>query len=248
MDRMGDWRPIEPAEPADGRESDRPAQGQAQDASAGVRLAVVGVLGVATLAAAGFALWASTPQPQVVLGPGPDASGSAINPAELGSPRIDRSPEVASEELLIDVQGAVVRPGLHSLPHGSRVGDAIAAAGGYGLQIDIRAAAERLNLAERLTDGAKIHVPARGDPTPPPAASATNAAPGGEPTGGGLIEINSASQMLLETLPGIGPVTAGKIIAAREEARFTAVDELLARKVVGPATFEKIRALVTVEP
>jgi competence protein ComEA len=151
--------------------------------------------------------------------------------------------ETIEGEIVVDVEGAVVRPGLHRLPFGSRVGDAIAIAGGYSPQVDIDAAAALLNLAESLVDGAKVHVPARGE-----AVSATTPArePGAAGPAGasGLIDINTATSEQLDTLPGIGPVTAAKIIAAREEAPFASVDELLSREVVGSSTFEKLRSLV----
>ena len=125
------------------------------------------------------------------------------------------------------------------------------AAGGYGPQVDIRGAAERLNLAEQLSDGAKIYVPAMGD-APGPALTSGSVGSSGSlgdiVDGGGLIDVNTAGQAELETLPGIGPVTAATIIAAREESPFAAVDDLLVREVVGPATFEKIRTLVSVTP
>ena len=139
-------------------------------------------------------------------------------------------------------------PGLHRLPADSRVGDAIAAAGGYSAQVDIVAAAALLDLAERLVDGAKVHVPARGEVTaaiPGGAAPIGASAPG---PGGGLIDVNHASAEELDTLPGIGPVTAEKIISARTEAPFASVDDLLARSVVGPSTMDKIRDLITVQP
>jgi competence protein ComEA len=133
------------------------------------------------------------------------------------------------------------------------VGDAIAAAGGYSPQVDVAAAALQLNLAQRLADGDKIQVPARGDTSREPPAAAATAQPPGSPatvdsSSGTLINLNSATEAQLDTLPGIGPVTAGKIIAAREETPFASVDELLGRKVVGPSTFEKLLELVTVGP
>lgn len=253
MDKIGQWRSIEPAEAGAPTEpaAEKPAEGTATRGS--WRMALAALLGVAVLASAAAALWATTPQPQLIFG-----AADAASPFDDGA---DPSPGGAGtappEELIVDVQGAVMERGLHRLPPGSRVGDAIAAAGGYSSQVDIRAAAEKLNLAERLTDGAKIQVPARGDgavaaaPTAAPAAGPTD---GGDPAltdppaEGGLIDINTATDAQLDTLPGIGPITAGKIIAAREEAPFTSVDELLGRGVVGPATFEKIRQLVTVAP
>jgi competence protein ComEA len=139
------------------------------------------------------------------------------------------------------VQGAVVNPGVHSVPAGSRVADAIAAAGGYSTEVDIAAAASALNLAERLRDGQKIHVPARGEAVTLPAGATQ------PPTGAtnGQIDINHATQGELESLPGIGPVTAAKIIAARP---FATIDELDSRDVVGPSVMEQIRDLITVTP
>lgn len=252
MDKIGQWRSIEPAQAGAPAEpaADGPAEGTFARGS--WRMALAASLVVAVLAAATAALWATTPQPQLIFG-----AADAASPFDDALPSDGSTDAAPLQELIVDVQGAVEQRGLHRLPPGSRVGDAIAAAGGYSPQVDIRAAAEKLNLAERLTDGAKIHVPARGDAAV--AAAATAAPDGAEPgsggtpandapAGGGLIEINTATDAQLDTLPGIGPVTAGKIIAAREEAPFTSVDELLGRGVVGPATFEKIRQLVTVAP
>jgi competence protein ComEA len=149
-------------------------------------------------------------------------------------------------DLVVDVQGAVARAGVHTLPAGSRVADAIAAAGGYAASVDIAAASRQLNLAEKLVDGAQIRVPMLGDE--PQAGTPTTPSELGSGSGGALIDLNSATAEELDTLPGIGPVTAAKIIDARSEAPFAAVDELLARGVVGASTFDKIKDLVTVAP
>ena len=94
-----------------------------------------------------------------------------------------------------------------------------------------------------LADGSSVRVPARGDPpvSPPPAVGGGASAAPGAP-----IDLNTATAEQLDTLPGIGPVTAAKILAARDEAPFAAVDELRSRGVLGEKTFERIRDLVTV--
>jgi competence protein ComEA len=142
-------------------------------------------------------------------------------------------------ELVVDVAGAVSRPGVRRLPAGSRVADAIAAAGGFAPSVDAAAASSTLNLAAPLQDGTKIVVPQRGR------ASEPGGAPAASPRAG-KVDLNSATQAQLEELPGIGPVTAKKIVDARAEAPFRSVDDLTARKLVGPSTFEKIRELVSV--
>lgn len=249
MDKIGQWRSIEPAETGASAEPAAEKATEGTSTRGSWRMALAAFIGFVVLAAAGLALWATTPQPQLLFG----AADAASPFDDVERTDFPASGTAEPTELIVDVQGAVMERGLHRLPPGSRVGDAIAAAGGYSSQVDIRAAAERLNLAERLIDGAKVNVPARGQEAA--AAVPTGGAPDGgvsaatePPAGGGLIEINTASQVQLETLPGIGPVTALEIITAREQTPFTSVDELLGRGVVGPATFEKIRLLVTVAP
>ena len=148
----------------------------------------------------------------------------------------------APGSLVVEVAGAVVRPGVYTLPGGSRIGDAIALAGGFSVSVDAAAANAALNLAAPAVDGTKVQVPVRGAATP----SVPRAAGGGTTGGTNAVDLNSASQSELEALPGIGPVTAKKILDARAEAPFRAVDDLRTRKLVGQSTFEKIRALVSV--
>jgi competence protein ComEA len=156
----------------------------------------------------------------------------------------------AGSEMVVAVAGGVARPGVYRLAAGSRVADAIAAAGGFGPRVAATRVDAELNLAAVLHDGERVSVPSRDDP----AGSATGGAQGGplasgradSSAGGGLIDLNRATQAELESLPGIGPATAGKIIASREESPFRTVDDLRARKLVGDKTFQKIKPLVTV--
>ena len=234
MERVGEWRMIE----ADGPE-------EAPAAAAGVAArplvsgrVLVALVAVAVLGVAGAAIWVTLPQGGVRfdLASGP---GAAVLPAT--DPPLAAPGATAAAALIVDVEGAVVDPGVHEVPAGGRVADAIAAAGGYSTEVDIAAAAGALNLAALVTDGQKIHVPARGEVVSLPGDA--TAPPGGVPTG--PIDINHATQEALESLPGIGPVTAAKIIAARP---FATIDELDSRDVVGPTTLEKIRDLITATP
>ena len=228
------WRVLEPVDSA-APDTTEPRPGQPAVPWPAIAAAAL----VAAVAVAAFLLAARSDPVIGVDGatglePTFGLAGSSAEPAAGGDP-----------ELVVEVGGAVVRPGVYRLPPGSRVGDAIAAAGGFGPRVDAAAADRQLNLAAVLRDGDEVHVPIRGEAA---ASGGSGGDGGGGGAAGGLIDVNSASAEQLDTLPGIGPATAAKIIAAREEQPFASVDDLRARKVVGEATLEKIRDLVTVGP
>ena len=140
--------------------------------------------------------------------------------------------------LLVHVVGAVRKPGLYRLREGSRTADAIRQAGGA----KPKAALELVNLASPVADGQQVLVPARGDPAPTTAAAGGIAGSTGV---GGKIHLNSATLEQLDTLPGVGPVTAQKILAYRtEHGAFQAVEELDAVPGIGPARLEELKTLV----
>jgi competence protein ComEA len=143
------------------------------------------------------------------------------------------------ETLVVDVEGAVLHPGIIELPAGSRVADALDAAGGYAADADLAAAAAQVNLAALVRDGQQIVVPAIGAP---PASGGPGGVAG---NAGGLVDLNSASAEALDALPGIGPVTVQKIVAARAEQPFGSLEDLVTRKVLTNAQLDKIRDLVT---
>lgn len=142
--------------------------------------------------------------------------------------------------ILVDIEGAVVRPGVYKLPQGSRIQDGLISAGGLSAKADREYIAKNFNLATPLTDGAKIYVPNISEAVD--GVSVLNASSEGIIVGA-LININSSSQSQLEELPGIGPVTAQKIIAGRP---YSSVDELLNKKIVGAKVFEEIKGKISV--
>ena len=145
------------------------------------------------------------------------------------------TPTASGGGLFVHVAGAVRKPGLYELGPEARVADAIEAAGGALQQAEL----DLVNLAQLLTDGMKIEVPLAGAP-----ASAGVASTDAEGTA--LVSINSAALEELETLPGVGPVTAQAIISHREEAGpFASLEDLLEVSGIGPATFAEIRPHVT---
>ncbi|WP_238154480.1 helix-hairpin-helix domain-containing protein [Ornithinimicrobium sufpigmenti] len=169
----------------------------------------------------------------------------------------------ATAVLMVHVVGKVHEPGVVELPPGSRVVDAIQAAGGLTDAADPAS----LNLARLLVDGEQVWVGAPGEEPPPglqvpfsPPAAGGGGGPGGpgagQPSDGAgagsgqgtlLVDLNLADQALLEELPGVGPVTAGNILAWRDQhGRFTAVEELMEVSGIGEKTFEQLRPHVTV--
>lgn len=144
-----------------------------------------------------------------------------------------------AKTILVDVEGAVMNPGVYRLPQESRIRDGLVAAGGISAQADREYVAKNFNLATKLTDGAKIYVPAIGE-----AVNGVSVLSGSSGTAiNTLININTSSQSQLEELPGIGPVTAQKIIAGRP---YGSVNELLDGKIVSAKVFNQIKEKVSV--
>jgi len=145
----------------------------------------------------------------------------------------------AAPTLIVDVAGAVRKPGVFEFAPGDRVIDAVERAGGALEKADLTL----LNLAAPLADGQQILVPKKGA-APPPGAPIAGGVPGGPTT---LVNINTADEATLETLNGVGPVLAAAIIQYRtEHGPFASIDQLDEVSGIGPATLEDLRSQVTV--
>jgi competence protein ComEA len=156
--------------------------------------------------------------------------------------------------IAVDVTGAVVRPGLYKFPDGSRIQDAIDAAGGLLADADTKA----INLAARLEDGKQLDIPYKEGTAPAAATEApvfsysepdgTNPVSTSEsPNDAELIDINTATLEQLDTLPGVGPATAQKIIDYRTtNGPFGTIEDIMKVPGIGPATFDNMQSLITV--
>lgn len=193
------------------------------------RVLVVSLLAVAIAAGAVYFL-ARRPQPAPITISTPIPSPTPV-PTDPPTPA----------PLRVYVTGAVRRPDVYLLPPMSIVKDAVAAAGGPTADADL----ERINLALQLVDQQQIYVPRQGEDVPPVVAPAN---PGNAPAAeSGPIDINTATLEELDTLPGVGPAIAQRIIDYRNEnGPFGAIEEIMNVKGIGPATFEKFKDQIAV--
>lgn len=213
------------------------------------------VVGASVLIVGSLTLWwvragGSHPVPVRAAGaPGtapPSGVPGAGSPARAASSRVPSagasgSATVLPAAIVVHVAGKVRHPGVYTLPSGARVVDAVTAAGGALPDVD----SATLNLAAVLRDGEQIAVGL-------PGSVASGGQPGSGPAPGGgsaprLIDLNTATQEQLETLPGVGPVLAQSILDWRDQhGRFTSVDQLNDVKGIGTAKFAQLRSRVTV--
>lgn len=183
------------------------------------QLAVYAAVAVALLLVGGRAIRAEGGDDPAPFVSSPGASGEISLRSSGGA------------DIVIDVAGAVQRPGVYRLPAGARVVDAIDRAGGPAAG----AMLEGINRAARLTDGQQVMVPERG-----PGGTIAGATGGSDD---GPISLGSATVDQLETIDGIGPVTAGKIVEYRDQhGGLASVDQLDQVSGIGPATMESLRA------
>lgn len=203
-----------------------------------------------------FASSASTGGGSGGQAPGTTAGSGGSVPGGAGV-AASASGSTVPTEVVVHVAGAVGRPGVQRLPGGSRLVDAVEAAGGANPDADLA----RVNLAVPVQDGQQVYVPRVGEvpPTPvggaggPSTASSGSSGSSGSPgdasgSGSGQpVNINTASADELDTLPGVGPATAEAIIAYREQSGpFTSVDQLLDVRGIGDAKLAQLRDLVTI--
>jgi len=152
--------------------------------------------------------------------------------SESASPSVE-----AVDKISVDVEGAVNSPGVYKVNKAARVEEAIVAAGGLSGDADTETISKTLNRAATLVDGAKIFIPKTGDSSISP-DNIVRRESGSTVLGENFININTASESELDSLPGVGPVTAGKIISGRP---YQTLEELVAKKAIGQSLFEKLK-------
>ncbi|MFQ6014741.1 MAG: helix-hairpin-helix domain-containing protein [Anaerolineae bacterium] len=180
----------------------------------------VTLLNLAFLGAALFYLRRPHPQPIVIITPTP-------------------VPTPTPAMLMVYISGAVVKPDVYAVPEGSRVKEAVEAAGGFTSEAD----SDRINLASPLNDGEHVYVPRVGEETSPISPTGM---PSGSPSGG-KVNINRATVVELDALPGIGPAYAQRIIDYREaNGPFESIEEIKKVRGIGEAIFEQVKDLITV--
>src|SRR5580765_5586882 len=167
-----------------------------------------------------------------VLGAGTTTTAAPLPPP----PAMAGVTGLPSSRVVVDVVGAVRRPGLYRLAHGSRIADAVTRAGGATSKADLA----QVNLAAPLADGEQVVVPKRGAGV---ASTGAGSAPAGGPSA--PVQLSTATLEQLDSLPGVGPVTAQKILDYRQKhGAFQSVDELDAVPGIGPKRLEQLHELV----
>lgn len=189
---------------------------------------LLGSLGIGALAFGLFSFSSGENEEEVVI--------------EKAAP-VEAETEEEMKTIFVDVEGAVVHPGVYELESSARVQDALTAAGGMHKDADRFAVAKGINMASKLSDGTKLYIPYKGEAATMTTASATSNTTEVAGATSSLINLNSASSSELEELDGVGPVTAKKIIDNRP---YSAINDLLTKKVVGQSVFDKIKADITV--
>jgi competence protein ComEA len=197
---------------------------------------IVALLVVASCACAGLVvLWWTARSTQMPASP--PVGLVATPPPPSGAPSA-----APADQVVVHVSGAVASPGVRTLPSDARVDDAVRAAGGARRS----ARTDQLNLARPLRDGEQIHVPTASEV----AATATNGGGPGAVAGAGqtgLVNLNHATAVELEELPGVGPVLAERIVAYREtNGGFRSISELQQVSGIGEKTYAELESLVTV--
>lgn len=186
-------------------------------------------------------------------GSGPAGGAATSDGADAAT---TESPDGAahSSSVVVHVAGAVTQPGVVELAAGARVADAVTAAGGPAVDAEVAA----VNLARVLVDGEQVYVPRLGESPPGAAAGASGGGAGAGPPGDGVgtgsssaaaagpVNLNTATVAELDTLPGVGPVLAQRIVDWRDQdGPFLSVEDLDAVSGIGPAMMERLRDLVT---
>jgi competence protein ComEA len=159
------------------------------------------------------------------------SGGSGEQPKHVVNAQVEHLQAESAPKLVVHVVGAVRRPGLYRLADRSRIADAVTRAGGPTRKADLSA----VNLAAPVADGVQVVVPAKA----PPGKDVGEPSPSGQQ---GPVHLNTASLEELDALPGVGPVTAQKILDYREQhGAFASIDELDAIPGIGPARLEQLR-------
>lgn len=191
---------------------------------------ILGVLGLIFLGYGLIGLVASKSSSDVVLQKPSDQIGSNNN---------DNTPKI-----IVDIEGAVISPGVYELPKDARMKDLIVKSGGLSASADRNWFAKNMNLASKLTDGSKIYILAVGEKVDSASINTSVMGVGALQTSqNGLININTGSSTELDSLPSVGPVTSAKIIQNRP---YQEVADLLSKKVVGNKVFSQIKDKISV--